>query len=87
MTSPKALVLRTAGINCDAETVRALEGAGAPTDLFHLSKMIAEPGRFDDYGILVIPGLRLTEGLPDEQVRSSTLGGRINAANKYMNFY
>jgi len=56
MTNPKALVLRTAGINCDAETVRALDGAGAPTDLFHLSKMIAEPGRFDDYGILVIPG-------------------------------
>lgn len=56
MTSPKALVLRTAGINCDAETVRALNGAGAQADLLHVSKMVAEPGRFDDYRILVVPG-------------------------------
>lgn len=56
MTTPRALVLRNAGINCDAETVRALEGAGAQADLMHLSTLVREPGRFDDYQILVIPG-------------------------------
>jgi phosphoribosylformylglycinamidine synthase len=56
MSTPKALVLRNAGINCDAETVRALEGAGAEVDLLHLSKLVAQPARFDDYRILVIPG-------------------------------
>ena len=56
MSTPKALVLRNAGINCDAETVRALEGAGATADLLHFNHLVREPGRFDDYQILVIPG-------------------------------
>ena len=56
MSTPKALVLRNAGINCDAETVRALEGAGAEVDLLHLTTLIREPGRLDDCQILVIPG-------------------------------
>lgn len=53
---PKALVLRNAGINCDAETVRALEDAGASADLVHFNLVAREPARFDDYQILVIPG-------------------------------
>lgn len=56
MSTPRALVLRNAGINCDAETVRAFEGAGAKADLLHLTSLIREPGRLDDYQILVIPG-------------------------------
>jgi phosphoribosylformylglycinamidine synthase subunit PurQ / glutaminase len=56
MSIPRALVLRTAGINCDGETVRALEMAGARVDLLHLKQVLAEPARFDDYGLLVIPG-------------------------------
>lgn len=53
---PKALVLRNAGINCDLETVRALEGAGATAELVHFNLIAREPARFDDYQILVIPG-------------------------------
>jgi len=54
--TPKALVLRNAGINCDAETVRALEGAGATADLLHFNLLAKEPARFEDYQILVVPG-------------------------------
>lgn len=56
MSSPRALVLRTAGINCDGETVRALELAGARVDLVHLRLVLREPARLDDYQMLVIPG-------------------------------
>ncbi len=54
--SVRALVLRTAGTNCEAETVRALDLAGARTDCLHLYACLSEPARFDDYSILVVPG-------------------------------
>jgi phosphoribosylformylglycinamidine synthase len=50
------LVLRTAGINCDGETVRALELAGARVSLVHLQRVLDEPARLDDLSLLVIPG-------------------------------
>lgn len=53
---PRALVLRTAGINCDGETVRGLEAAGARVDLVHLARVLAEPARLDDANLIVIPG-------------------------------
>ncbi len=54
--SVRALVLRTAGTNCEAETIRALELSGARTDLLHLFAVLADPARFDAYEILVLPG-------------------------------
>jgi len=56
MTATKALVLRTAGINCDAETVRALESAGARTELLHLARVLEEPSRLEAFSLLVLPG-------------------------------
>jgi phosphoribosylformylglycinamidine synthase len=56
MSTPRALVLRTAGINCDGETVRALELAGAEADLLHLKRVLSEPARLDEYELIVIPG-------------------------------
>ena len=56
MSRVRALVLRTAGTNCEAETARALELSDARTDTLHLHQLLAEPARLDDYGILVIPG-------------------------------
>lgn len=52
----EALVLRAAGTNCDAETVRALELAGARAGLLHLLRLAQEPGRLDEVEVLVIPG-------------------------------
>lgn len=55
MTS-QALVLRTAGTNCDAETERALRLAGANASTLHLARLLAEPQRLDEVDILVIAG-------------------------------
>ena len=56
MSHTRAIVLRTAGINCDAETVRALELAGAQTQLVHLARVLEEPALLDDGSLLVLPG-------------------------------
>ncbi|HEV8114038.1 MAG TPA: phosphoribosylformylglycinamidine synthase I [Planctomycetota bacterium] len=56
MSATRALVLRAAGINCDGETVRALELAGARTDLVHLERVLEDPARLDAFSLLVLPG-------------------------------
>lgn len=55
-TAPKALVLRTAGTNCDRETCMALERAGATPELLHIHRMIEDPTRLDAASIVVFPG-------------------------------
>lgn len=54
----KVLVLRTAGINCDAEMVTAWEMAGAEVHLRHVNEVVGPQAMtsVDDYGILAIPG-------------------------------
>ena len=52
----RALVIRTAGTNCDAELCRAFEMAGAPADLVHLDTLIAHPQRIDAYDLIGFPG-------------------------------
>jgi phosphoribosylformylglycinamidine synthase len=52
----KALVLRTAGTNCDWETCFAWQQAGAEADRIHINRLIDEPARLDDYQILTVPG-------------------------------
>lgn len=56
MSRAQALVLRTAGTNCDDETVRALSLAGAEPQRAHLHRILAEPARLDEVSLLVIPG-------------------------------
>lgn len=56
MTRPTALVLRTAGTNCDAETVHALGRAGAAPELLHLHRLMEQPERLEGQGLLVFPG-------------------------------
>lgn len=56
MTRPKAMVLRTAGTNCDAETVYGLERAGAQVELLHLHRLMERPDRLQGTGLLVFPG-------------------------------
>lgn len=53
----RALVLRTAGTNCDAEMVHAWELAGAEADRVHVNELVAGGGaRLGDYQVLVFPG-------------------------------
>lgn len=51
-----ALVLRTAGTNCDRETVEALRRAGATPELVHLHTLTAEPQRLEAAELAVFPG-------------------------------
>jgi len=53
---PKALIIRTAGTNCDAELCRAFELAGAQAELVHLSALVADPSRIDAYQLIGFPG-------------------------------
>lgn len=53
---PHALVIRTAGTNCDAELVRAFQLAGATVEMLHLDRLIAEPGRLDEFDLIGFPG-------------------------------
>ena len=56
MSAPRAMVLRTAGTNCDGETARALELGGAQAEVWHLERLLAEPGRLEQLEILVLAG-------------------------------
>lgn len=56
MTKPRALVLRTAGTNCDRETVHAFARAGADVSLVHLDRVLERPRLLGDFRILVFPG-------------------------------
>ncbi len=56
MSRPRAIVVRSAGTNCDAETVRALELGGAEVELVHLNALAAEPARLGRAHLLTVPG-------------------------------
>lgn len=56
MTKPPVIVLRAAGSNCDVETGRAFELAGAAPELVHVNRLMSGEKRLSDYALLAIPG-------------------------------
>ncbi len=56
MTAVRVLVLRAAGINCDQETARAWEMAGARADRLHVNRLLESPQTLTAYQILTVPG-------------------------------
>lgn len=56
MSTPRVLVLRAPGINCERETQHAFEVAGARGDFVHVRKLLERPQTLDDYAILAVPG-------------------------------
>ena len=56
MSSPRVLVLRAAGVNCEVETVHAWELAGASAQVVHINALRENPRQLLDYQILTIPG-------------------------------
>jgi len=56
MSKPQALILRTAGTNCDQETAAALVMAGADPVILHMNQVLANKDILKDFGLLVIPG-------------------------------
>ncbi len=53
---PNAIVIRTAGINCDAELCRAFELAGADVELVHLGHLLTKPDTLDRFDLIGFPG-------------------------------
>lgn len=54
--TPRALVLRAPGINCDRETAQACRLVGFATDLVHINQLIKAPDSLLEYDFLLIPG-------------------------------
>ena len=52
----KTIVLRTAGTNCDGETVFAFEQSGSDVELVHINRLFSGEKKLSDYQILAIPG-------------------------------
>jgi phosphoribosylformylglycinamidine synthase len=56
MKKVKALILKTAGTNCDYETQAAFELCGATPYVVHINSLIEKKGKIFEYDILVFPG-------------------------------
>jgi phosphoribosylformylglycinamidine synthase len=56
MKKVKTIVIRTAGSNCDYETVHAFQSAGSDVDLVHINQIVNRNVRLENYQILAIPG-------------------------------
>lgn len=56
MLSPRALILRAPGTNCDYETAHAFERAGAIARRVHVRALAEKPALADDFQMLCIPG-------------------------------
>ncbi|HRX85913.1 MAG TPA: phosphoribosylformylglycinamidine synthase subunit PurQ [Phycisphaerae bacterium] len=56
MAAPRVIVLRAAGINCEAETLHAWELAGARGDIVHVNRVLEQPRLLERYAALTIPG-------------------------------
>ncbi|MEE2639296.1 MAG: phosphoribosylformylglycinamidine synthase subunit PurQ [Planctomycetota bacterium] len=56
MATPKALIVRAPGTNCDVETSHAFELAGAETEVMHINRLLENPALGKQYQMLCIPG-------------------------------
>ncbi|MEZ6138793.1 MAG: phosphoribosylformylglycinamidine synthase subunit PurQ [Pirellulaceae bacterium] len=56
MPTPRVLLLRAPGTNCDAETAFAFESVGASVASVHVNRLIEEPTLGQGYQILCFPG-------------------------------
>ncbi len=54
--TPRTLILRTAGTNCDRELGHAFELAGASAQTVHLNRLVCEPGLLEGFDLIGIPG-------------------------------
>ncbi len=56
MKKIKALILRTAGTNCDYETQAAFELCGASAERVHVNDLVEKKNKMFEYEILAFPG-------------------------------
>jgi phosphoribosylformylglycinamidine synthase len=56
MPTPRVLILRAPGTNCDLESAHAFELAGGQADLIHINQLLEAPSLPSQYQILCLPG-------------------------------
>ena len=56
MATPRVLVLRAPGTNCDFETAHAFQRAGAEAQRIHINRVLENPDLMKGFQILCIPG-------------------------------
>jgi phosphoribosylformylglycinamidine synthase len=56
MATPRILVLRAPGANCDQETQFAFERAGGVAERLHINRLREQPALLQRFQVLVIPG-------------------------------
>lgn len=54
--TPRVLILRAPGANCDLEAAFAFERAGAIAERVHINRLREQPKLLKDYQVLVVPG-------------------------------
>lgn len=54
--SPRVLILRAPGTNCDEETAHAFALAGGVPERWHVNRLLEQPKRAADFQILCLPG-------------------------------
>src|SRR5207237_3781343 len=56
MATPRVLILRAPGANCDGEAQFAFERAGAVAERVHVNRLREQPDLLKRYQVLVVPG-------------------------------
>lgn len=56
MATPRVLILRAPGTNCDVETSHAFETAGGTAERVHIGRVLENESLLADYQILCLPG-------------------------------
>ena len=56
MATPRALVLRAPGTNCNEETAAAWDLAGAAVETLHVGRVLESPSSLDAFQVLTLPG-------------------------------
>ncbi len=52
----KVLIITGDGVNCEHETARAFNMAGANADIVHINQLVDQPNILESYQILALPG-------------------------------
>jgi phosphoribosylformylglycinamidine synthase subunit PurQ / glutaminase len=56
MATPRILILRAPGTNCDVETAHAFALAGGIAERWHVNRLLEEPARLAEFQVCCIPG-------------------------------
>lgn len=75
MATPRVLILRAPGANCDGEAQFAFERAGALAERIHVNRLREQPTLLQRFQVLVIPG-GFTYG--DDVAAGKILGNQLN---------